>query len=109
MKECILIIGSGAREHAIAAALARSPQGPELFCFGSTRNPGIVDLCGAYAVGSVTDVAAILAFAEAHRPTLAVVGPEAPLAAGVADALWEAGVPVVGPRKSLARIESSKG
>ena len=42
-------------------------------------------------------------------PTLAIIGPEAPLAAGVADALWAAGVPVVGPTKSLARIESSKG
>jgi phosphoribosylamine--glycine ligase len=106
--ERILIIGSGAREHAIASALARSPQAPTLYCFGSARNPGIADLCEAYATGSVTDVAAIENFSAAHPITLAIIGPEAPLAAGVADALWAAGIPVVGPTKNLARIESSK-
>jgi phosphoribosylamine--glycine ligase len=109
MTEAVLIVGSGAREHAIAAALARSPQQPELLCFGSARNPGIQGLCSAYATGSVTDVAAIVTFAATHCPTLAIIGPEAPLAAGIADALWAAGVPVVGPTRSLARIESSKG
>ncbi len=109
MKERILIIGSGAREHAIAATLARSPQRPELCCFGSTHNPGIASLCVAYATGSVTDAAAILTFANAQQPTLAIIGPEAPLAAGVADALWAANIPVVGPTRDLARIESSKG
>ena len=108
MSETILIVGSGAREHAIAAALARSPQRPALLCFGSTRNPGIRALCRAYAVGSVTDVAAIAAFAAAHSPTLAVIGPEAPLAAGVADALLAMKIAVVGPTQQLARIESSK-
>jgi phosphoribosylamine--glycine ligase len=108
MSETILIVGSGAREHAIAAALARSPQRPVLLCFGSARNPGIQALCSAYAVGSLTDVAAITAFAAAHWPTLAVIGPEAPLAAGVADALLAMKIPVVGPTQSLARIESSK-
>lgn len=108
MKEAVLIVGSGAREHAIAAALARSPQQPELLCFGSTRNPGIAPFCCEYATGSVTDVKSIVAFAQAHKPTLAIIGPEAPLAAGVADALWAAGVPVVGPKQELARVESSK-
>jgi phosphoribosylamine--glycine ligase len=109
VKETILIIGSGAREHAIAAALARSPQQPSITCFGSARNPGIEKLSTAYSTGSVTDVAAIVAFASQHPHTLAVIGPEAPLAAGVADALWTAGIPVVGPTKKLAQIESSKG
>jgi phosphoribosylamine--glycine ligase len=109
MSERILIVGSGAREHAIAAALARSPQKPELICFGSARNPGIAALCAQYAVGKITDAAAVSAFAKEQGVTLAVIGPEAPLAAGVADSLWAAGVPVVGPTKLLARIESSKG
>ena len=106
--ERILVIGSGAREHAIAVALARSPQKPELVCFGSARNPGIDSLCVAYAVGDITDAAMVAEFGVMHKATLAVVGPEAPLAAGVADALWKLGIAVVGPTQSLARLESSK-
>lgn len=109
MNETILIVGSGAREHAIAVALARSPKQPTLVCFSGVRNPGIAILCSAYGIGSITDPAAVAAFAREHHATLAVLGPEAPLAAGVADALWDAKVPVVGPAQSLARIESSKG
>jgi phosphoribosylamine--glycine ligase len=108
MKERILIVGSGAREHAIAVALARSPQQPALLCFSGARNPGIASLCEAYGTGGITDAAQVTAFASEHAVTLAVIGPEAPLAAGVADALWAAGVPVVGPTKALAQIESSK-
>jgi phosphoribosylamine--glycine ligase len=108
MTERILIIGSGAREHAIAAALARSPQRPELLCFGSARNPGIAELTVAYTSGNINDPAAVISFAHEHKPTLAIIGPEAPLAAGVADALWAAHIPTVGPTQSLARLESSK-
>lgn len=106
--ETILIVGSGAREHAIAVALARSSSQPKLLCFGSARNPGIAALCTGYAVGSMADPASMAAFAKQHGATLAIVGPEAPLAAGAADALWAVGVPTVGPTQSLARIESSK-
>jgi phosphoribosylamine--glycine ligase len=109
MIETILIVGSGAREHAIAVALARSPQEPKLVCFSGSRNPGIIGLCEAYGVGSITDAATVVEFAREHHVTMAVLGPEAPLAAGVADAFWAAGVPVVGPTKKLAQIESSKG
>ena len=106
--ERILIVGSGAREHAIALALARSPQHPELLCFGSARNPGIVALTSAYAVGNISSPSAVVAFALEHQSTLAIIGPEAPLAAGVADALCAAHIPTVGPTQSLARLESSK-
>ncbi len=108
MSETILIVGSGAREHAIAIALARSPQQPTLLCFSGARNPGIAALCADYGIGSITNPADVAAFALHHHATIAVLGPEAPLAAGVADALWAANIPVVGPTQSLARIESSK-
>lgn len=107
-RERILIVGSGAREHAIAVALARSPQHPELLCFGSARNPGIGALTSAYSAGNINNPSAVVAFALEHEPTFAIIGPEAPLAAGVADALWAANIPTVGPTQALARIESSK-
>ncbi len=109
MNESILIVGSGAREHAIAAALARSPQQPTLLCFGSATNPGISALTTAYTTGNITDPEAVANFATTHAATLAIIGPEAPLATGVADALWTANIPVVGPTAQLARIETSKG
>lgn len=109
MRDTVLIVGSGAREHAIAETLARSPQSPDLLCFSNAHNPGIERLCRRYATGAVTDAATIAAFANEQGATLAVIGPEAPLGAGVADALWAAGVPTVGPKQTLARIESSKG
>jgi phosphoribosylamine--glycine ligase len=109
MSETVLIVGSGAREHAIAVALVRSSQQPALLCFSSALNPGIASLCSEYGIGRITDPVAVVAFAREYKATLAVVGPEAPLAAGVADALMAAGIPVVGPTQCLARIESSKG
>jgi phosphoribosylamine--glycine ligase len=107
--ERILIVGSGAREHAIAMAFAKSAKKPELICFSGARNPGISELCAEYGIGSIVDAAEVTTFALKHGATMAVVGPEAPLAAGVADDLWALGISVVGPTKSLARIESSKG
>jgi phosphoribosylamine--glycine ligase len=104
----VLLIGSGAREHAIARAIHASPQKADLVCFGSNWNPGIRELSTAYTVGKVTDAGAVTAFAREHAADLAIVGPEAPLAAGVADALWAGGIPVVGPKERLARIETSK-
>ena len=109
MSETILIVGSGAREHAIAAALARSSSRPKLVCFSGAHNPGIASLCSEYGIGSITNPAEVTTFAREQHATMAIIGPEAPLATGVADALWTAKAPVVGPTQSLARIESSKG
>lgn len=109
MRPVILIVGSGAREHAIAQTLARSSQSPDLLCYSNAHNPGIERLARRYTTGSLIDSAAIAAFGLDQRATLAIIGPEAPLAAGVADALWATGIPTVGPTQNLARIESSKG
>lgn len=108
MSRKILIVGSGAREHAIAAALSRSPQYPMLYVWGSGVNPGMRDLSTATRVGSLLDGPSIAQWAKGLGVDLAVIGPEAPLEAGVSDALWAVGIPVVGPKKTLARLESSK-
>lgn len=105
----VLIIGSGAREHAIAAALHRSPQQPNIFCYGTSVNPGIKQMAHQYLVGDITDVTRVTQIAKEWQINLAIIGPEAPLEKGVADALWAMAVPTVGPRKMLAQIETSKG
>ncbi|KKW17338.1 phosphoribosylamine--glycine ligase [Candidatus Uhrbacteria bacterium RIFCSPHIGHO2_12_FULL_54_23] len=104
----ILLIGSGAREHAIGEALTRSPQGADLFVFGSSRNPGLLKLSSGYETGKTDDPSAVVSYAQRVKPDFAIVGPEAPLAAGVVDALQTIGVFSVGPTKMAAQLESSK-
>lgn len=104
----ILIIGSGARENAIAAALHRSPQKPNIFCCGSSVNPGIKQMTQNYWVGDICDTKAITQIAKDWHIGLAIIGPEAPLEKGLADALWDVAIPTIGPRRDLARIETSK-
>ena len=108
MKHKILVIGSGAREHAIARALDRSPQDKEIFCLASNMNPGIAELCDEILIGNFNDPEFVVSYAKETDATLAIVGPENPLAAGVADALWDTGVKTVGPKKDLAQLETSK-
>ncbi len=104
----ILIIGSGAREHAIAAALHRSPQQPRIFCCGMTLNPGIKQMAHHYWVGDTTDIEAVTQMAKEWQTGLAIIGPESPLEKGLADALWQVAIPTIGPKKKLAQIETSK-
>jgi phosphoribosylamine--glycine ligase len=104
----ILIIGNGAREHAIAEAIMRSTHRPRLFACMKTNNPGIASLSENIFISSYSDLAAIVAFAEASRIDFAVVGPEDPLNNGVVDSLNQVGIPSVGPTQSLARLETSK-
>ena len=104
----ILIVGSGAREHAIAKALAASSKNPTLFCCGTTKNPGIALLTEDYWQGDIQSVPEVLASIASWSIELAIIGPEAPLEQGLADALEKAGIATVGPKKTLARIETSK-
>lgn len=104
----ILIIGNGAREHAIAEAIMRSGQRPRLFACMKANNPGIASLSEKILISSYGNLAAIVAFAEASRIDFAFVGPEDPLNNGVVDAMNRAGIPSVGPTQSLARLETSK-
>jgi phosphoribosylamine--glycine ligase len=104
----ILLVGSGAREHAIAKTITKSKRPFELVAFGSSLNPGIAALADTYVSGNINDPDSVAKFAKANNATLAVVGPEAPLEAGVADKLWSLGIPVVGPTMQLAMLETSK-
>ncbi len=101
-----LVVGGGAREHAIAATLAQA--GAELLVASPNTNPGLEHLAIGSRRLSVTDVTAVVAFAREAKADAAILGPEAPLAAGAADALRAAGIPSVGPGQQAARLESSK-
>ena len=100
----ILVIGSGAREHALLVALAADPEVTELHV--APGNPGMVQ--ATIHDVSVTDPEAVTALARRVDADLVVVGPEVPLVAGVADALRAASIPVFGPNAEAARIEGSK-
>ena len=107
MSETVLLIGGGGREHAIARAVADSERG-ELYACASNRNPGIASLAAGYETVDETDGEAIVEYAESVGATLAAIGPESALDAGVADALDEAGVYAFGPQEAEARIETDK-
>jgi hypothetical protein len=104
----ILVVGGGAREHAIAERLAASPTQPDLFVAMKNANPGLVRLAKEHKLVAETDVAAVTEFAVEKRVELAVVGPEAPLEAGLVDALAGKGIFSASPSKAAARIETSK-
>lgn len=105
----VLIVGKDARTDAIAAACSASPQHPRLFALAEMLIPGLVDKCEqVFVVPSLLDPSVLADIVGQVRPHLAIVGPEEPLAAGYTDALRASGIPVFGPSKRLAQIESSK-
>ena len=105
MSEQLLLVGGGGREHAIARAVAPDCT---LYACASNRNPGIAELAAETRQIDERDAEEIVAFAETVDATLAVIGPESALEAGVADALDDAGVYTFGPGAEAARIETDK-
>jgi phosphoribosylamine--glycine ligase len=102
----VLLIGSGGREHALALALRKSPLLDKLFA--APGNPGIGTLAENVAV-NVSNHAAVIDFCRLMKVEFVVVGPEAPLVAGLVDDLDAAGIPAFGPSKAAAQLEGSKG
>src|SRR5262245_1037945 len=101
----LLVIGSGGREHAVAWKLAQSPRVQKVFVApgngGTATEAGVVNL-------AITDFSRLIDFAKKEQIHLTVVGPEAPLAAGVVDAFQEAGLRIFGPVRAAAQLEASK-
>src|SRR5690606_33830772 len=102
----VLLIGAGGREHALAWKLSASPMLTKLYA--APGNPGIAREAECVPL-DVNDHAAVIAFARDKAVDLVVVGPEAPLVAGLADSLRDAGIRVFGPSRAAAQLEGSKG
>src|SRR5262245_32748111 len=102
----VLLIGSGGREHALAWALSASPLLAKLYC--APGNAGIAEVASCVAL-DVADHAAVVRFCADNQIGFVVVGPEAPLVAGLADDLAAARIKVFGPSKAAAQLEGSKG
>jgi phosphoribosylamine--glycine ligase len=102
----ILVLGSGGREHALAWKMAASPLVERLYC--APGNAGIAKECELVMLDPA-DHSAVIAFCKASRIDLVVVGPEAPLCAGIVEDLEAAGIKAFGPSKAAARLEGSKG
>src|SRR5882672_1884459 len=102
----ILVIGSGGREHALVWALRRNATQPlDLFC--APGNAGIAQIAECVPI-NINDIAALKSFSEDARIDLNIVGPEAPLAAGIVDEFEKRGLRIIGPGREAARLESSK-
>ncbi len=101
----VLVVGSGGREHALCWSLQASPLLSKLWC--APGNPGIADVAECVAIG-VLDVPALVEFAKENKVDLVIPGPEAPLVAGITDAMERAGIRCFGPSAAAAQLEGSK-
>ena len=104
----VLVVGSGAREVAIARCVSQSSIKNSLFCVSKDINPQIVDLCKDYFVTDLTNISDIVSYSTKTKVDLAIIGPENPLANGIVNELENVGVRCVGPKKEVALIETSK-
>lgn len=104
----VLLITSSARGHALAEALYRSPQKPEIISVCVNKNPGIRPLASEMHVMNVMDFDGIIDIVKKTTPDMAVIGPDDPIGGGLADILEDMGLPTVAPKKALAQVESSK-
>lgn len=104
----VLVVGSGGRENAIVDALARSAYKPKIYAAMGNLNPGIRRKASDYLLEKETNVPAITEYAEDRGIDFAVIGPEAPLAAGLVDELYDRGIPAASPTKNAARLEFDK-
>src|SRR5205807_8374438 len=102
----VLVVGSGGREHALAWAITASPLVDRVYC--APGNAGIAEDAECVPVAA-NDTAGLIAFCRKAAVDLVVVGPEAPLVAGLVDALEDAGIAAFGPSKAAAALEGSKG
>src|ERR1700733_6908334 len=101
----VLVVGSGGREHALCWAIAGSPLLTKLYC--APGNPGIAAVAECVNIGAL-EVATLVAFARDNAIDLVVPGPEAPLVAGITDAMQAAGITCCGPTRAAAQLEGSK-
>jgi phosphoribosylamine---glycine ligase len=101
----VLVIGSGGREHAVCWAIAASPLLTKLWC--APGNPGIAQVAECVPIGAL-DFPALIAFAQDNEIDLVIPGPEAPLVAGITDAMEAASIPCIGPSRAAAQLEGSK-
>ena len=108
MSNNILVVGSGAREHAIIKALKKSSNPLQIYCLATNQNPGIISHCKKTLTVNINDPDVVLKYALQNNISLAIIGPENPLAKGVSDILWNNKIKVIGPKKNHAQIESSK-
>ncbi|HIH05331.1 TPA: phosphoribosylamine--glycine ligase [Candidatus Woesearchaeota archaeon] len=104
----ILLVGNGAREHAIAETLEKSRHRPRIYAYMKANNPGILTYAEGVELGSYSATHQIAAFAKKVGVEFAIIGPEEPLKHGVADALAKEGIPCIGPKRILAQLETSK-
>ncbi len=101
----ILVVGSGAREHAIAKALDKTA---DVYTYMGRKNPGLAKISKEYQVGDESDFGAIINFAKDNSVEIAFIGPEAPLEKGIVDEFAKEGISSVGPTKEAAQIETNK-